>query len=923
MRKSLTVSAIFVCLLVLGLSIVSLAQKQSAQKQTNLVSSAAPKLISTPVSTANTPEKRTAMQALANLPLSFEVNEGQTDSRVKFLARGAGYALFLTQDRAVLALPHTSSQDNKPAMPAAPYAIPRASDDTGKPSQPAAGESVLSMKVVGANPAAKLQPLEKQVTESNYFIGNDPAKWHRGIENYSKIRYAAVYPGIDLVYYGKQGSLEYDFVVKPGADPTNIQMALGSGPEGQGHISMKVDASGNLIAALDGSEVQFHKPVIYQPAPATSEKESVAGGFVMQADGSVRFDVGPYDHSRELVIDPALGYSTYLGGSNEDIAYAVNYGVRFGYLLVAGTTRSSDYPTVIGLYPFGGGTCGTQPCRDIFVSKLNPTLTSLAFSTYVGGSGDDVALAMAQDPYGDFFLTGYTTSTNFPIAGNIFQRHFAGGSVTGDAIVVEVESAGKYLQYSSYLGGSGDDAGYGIAIDQVGNAFVVGSTTSTNFPVTSGAYQKTCGLNSGGTCSTAWVSEVNIAGSALTYSTYLGGSGGLGEAAYGVAVDTSDNAYIVGITGTPNFPTTTGAYQTKCGTNSLCNGTYDGFVSKMNPSGSGLVYSTFLGGSGYDYLSGVAVDTASNVYVAGGTISSDFPTTSGAAQTTYGGASAGCVPSASTVCGDVTVTKLNSGATALVYSTFLGGSGDESNGFSLALDSATNAYVTGFTDSANFPQVNAMQTYGGGSGDAFVTKINPTGTAFTFSSYLGGNGWDFGYRTATDPNGNFYVAGGTTSTNFKTTGHPIQAICGTDGTCNGGLADAFMVKVSPAADMSITNKAPTSVASGGTITYQINATNLGTETASTVVISDATPTGTTFNSVTSNGGSCTAPAAGSTGTVKCTISTVNVGSIFSVTLVLNVTASSGTVITDTASVSAKTVDPNMKNNKASAKTTVN
>jgi uncharacterized repeat protein (TIGR01451 family) len=780
------------------------------------------------------------------------------------------------------------------------------------------------MHILSANPAAQVSGIDKQETESNYLIGNDPKQWHTRVVHYSKVRYTDLYPGIDLVYYGNQTQLEYDFIVKPGADPDRIQLSVGSGSEAESPIPLKVDAQGNLLATLDGSDVVFDKPVAYQPATATQSRSAVEGRFVLQGDGRVGFNVGAYDHSRELVIDPAVSYSTYLGGSNEDIAYGVAYGVRFGYLIIAGTTRSADYPTAKGLYVFGGGTCGTQPCRDIFVSKLSPSLTTLAFSTYVGGSGDDAALALAQDPFGDIFLTGYTTSTNFPIAGNVFQRRLAGGSVTGDAIAVEVESAGFYLQYSGYLGGSGDDVGYGVAIDAAGNGFYVGSTTSTDFPVTSGAFRKTCGLTSGATCSTGWVAEVNVAGSALNYATYLGGSGGLGDAAYAVAVDSSDNAYVAGITGSPNFPITTGVLQQSCGTDTLCNGTYDGFVSKVNPTGSGLIYSTFLGGSGYDYLSGIAVDSSSNAYVAGGTVSADYPITLGAAQSNYGGGSAGCVPSASTVCGDVTVSKLNSTASALVYSTYLGGSGDESNGFSLALDSSTNAYVSGFTTSTNFPLVKPFQTtFGGGSGDAFITKISPTGTAFTYSSYLGGNGWDFGYRTSTDPSGNVYVAGGTTSTNFVVTGHPIQSQCGTDGLCNGGLADAWMAKVGPSADLSITNKAPTSVTSGSTITYQIAATNLGPESASTVSVKDTTPTGTTFNSVTSNGGSCTAPASGGTGTVTCTISTVNVGNIFSITLVLNATASSGSVITDTASVSSKTLDPNMKNNRANAKTNVN
>lgn len=879
--------------------------------------------------TADEALQHQARAAMANLPMNFEVNEGQTDKRVKFVARGTGYALFLTQDSAVMAFPHTSATHTsgsaaKPEIPPAPYALPRVTP--AAPSAAAApqrAESVLSMRVVYGNASAKITGLDKQTADSNYFIGNNPDKWHSGVPNYGKVRYASVYPGVDLVYYGNQKQLEYDFVVRPGADARRIDLALGSGPEGQGRIPVRIDAEGNLVASLDGDDVQFHKPVIYQPATAVNTKAEVDGKFVLKANGHVGFEVSPYDRSRDLVIDPALSFSTYLGGSNEDIAYGVTYGVRFGQPIVVGSTRSVDFPTTLPLYAYHPGTCGTQPCRDLFVTKWNPTLTKVIFSTYVGGSNDEVPFQVTQDLFGDIFLTGYTLSTDFPTTGRVVQRKFGGGSVTGDAFVVQVESAGHYLQYSTYIGGAGDDAGYSIQIDAPGNAYVVGTTSSMNFPVTAGSHQTTCGLTKAGTCSTAFVAVLNVAGTAYVYSTYLGGSGGLGEAAYGVALDSSANAYVAGITGTPNFPTTSGALQTSCGTDTLCNGSYDGFVTKVNSSGTTLLYSTFLGGSGYDYLSGIAVDGAGNAYVAGGTTSNDFPVSAMAAQKIYGGASAGCVPTSTTICGDVTVSKLNAAGSGLMYSTYLGGSADESPGFSMAIDSQGDAFVTGFTDSTDFPQVSPMQSFGGGAGDAFVTKVNPAGTAFSYSTYLGGNGWDFGYHTATDSSGNVYVAGGTTSTNFQLTAHATQTECGTDGTCNGGLADAFFVKVATSADMSVTLKASAAtVKSGGTIKYQINAKNNGPDSATTVVVTDATPAGTTFSSVTTNGGTCTAPNAGGTGTVTCTVTTIPSGSHVTITLALTVTAASGNVITDTASVSSATPDPVATNNTATVTTNV-
>jgi uncharacterized repeat protein (TIGR01451 family) len=876
---------------------------------------------------SDTALRRRMQEVLSSLPMSFEVNEGQTDGRVRFLARGTGYALFLTNDSAVMAFPHPGGRTETAEIPSAPYALPRVAASAQTVATAQQAEPVLSMRVVGGN-TVRVSGQEKKVRRSNYFIGNDPSKWRRKVANYGKVEYQGVYRNVDLIYYGNQKQLEYDFVVRRGGDPGQIELALGSGPDGKGVTPLRVDAEGNLLATLDGADVIFHRPVMYQPATAANARVAVDGKFVLKGNGHVGFEVLPYDRKRELVIDPVLSFSTYLGGSNEDIAYGVTYGVRYGQLIVAGTTRSSDFPTVKPLASYHPGTCGTLPCRDIFVTRFNPMLNEITFSTYIGGSNDDVVYQVTQDPDGDIFLTGYTLSTDFPIAGKPVQRKFGGGSVTGDAFVVEVESAGLAIQYSTYLGGAGDDVGYSIQMDGDANAYVVGATTSTNFPVTTGAYQTKCGVTSTGNCSTAFLTKISQpglkTGTGLVYSTYLGGSGGLGQAAYGVSLDASNDAYVAGITGTPNFPTTVGAYQTTCGTDTLCNASYDGFVTKVNPTGTGLVYSTFLGGSGYDYLSGIAVDHAGNAYVAGGTTSNDFPVSASAPQRVYGGASAGCVPSGTTICGDVTVSKLNAAGSALDYATYIGGSEDESPGFSMAIDSQGYAIVTGFTDSTNLTQVDPLQTsYGGGTGDAFIARINPPGTAFSYLTYLGGNGWDFGYRAATDPSGNVYIAGGTTSTNLKLTSHATQTECGTDGTCNGGLADAFVVKVVLSADMAVTSTAPATTVSGGTITYQISAKNNGPDTASTVAVSDAIPAGTTFNRINVNAGSCTTPAVGGTGMVTCKISTVSSGSHVAMTLVLNVTAESGSVINDTASVSSATFDPVTTNNSVTLTTSVN
>jgi uncharacterized repeat protein (TIGR01451 family) len=865
--------------------------------------------------------KKQMAEAVAKIPMSFEANEGQTAKQVQFLSRGAGYTLFLTNDSAVLALPipakPETQQPSTNAVPALPYV--GANNRFDAPNQrPYRGEDVLTMRVMGANQHAHVEGVQKQVARSNYFIGNDPSQWHKDVPNYGKVRYAGIYPGIDLLYYGKQKQLEYDFVVSPGADASAIALTFAGGADASKRIPLTINRDGDLVANTESGEINFHKPVIYQQG--AHEKTAVAGGYTLKADGRVGFELGAYDHSRQLVIDPVLSYSTYLGGSNEDISYGITYGVRYGQPILVGSTRSADFPEILALYPYGGGTCGTQPCRDIFVAKYNPALTELIFATFIGGSNDDVPSQVTQDVYGDIFLVGYSLSTNFPVRGPVFQKTFKGGSVTGDAVVVEVESAGFYLEWSSYLGGSGDDQAFSLAVDTPGNVFVSGHTTSTDFPVTTGAYQTKCPVDSSGGCSTSFVSEVNPKGTALVYSTYLGGSGGLGESAYGIAIDVNDDAYLTGITGSPNYPTTPKAYKKTCGSDGLCNGTYDGFVTELNPTGTGIVASTFLGGSSFDYTAGIVVKPTA-VYVSGSTVSSDFPVTATAAQKTYGGNSTGCVVSTG-ACGDVTVSRFNTGLTTLQYSTYLGGSLDENPGLSIAVDTNGYIYVTGQTDSANFPLVDAMQpTYGGGSSDAFVTQFTPQG-AFGYSTYFGGNGEDFAYRVALDPTNNVYITGGTLSTNLPMTAHAVQKTCGTDGNCNGGFMDAWFAKLIQSADVSMTLKTLTTVKSGANLTYSIAAKNNGPDTALSVSVSDATPAGTTFVSVTPNTGTCTAPPVGGTGTVTCTVGTMGNGNTLKVTLVVNVNATSGNTITDTATVTSTTSDPNTKNNSATATTTV-
>jgi hypothetical protein len=520
-----------------------------------------------------------------------------------------------------------------------------------------------------------------------------------------------------------------------------------------------IDAERNLVLHTSGGDVVEHAPVVYQEV--NGQRQTVAGRFVLGGNHQVGFQVGRYDHSKPLVIDPVLSYSTFLGGKANDRGSAIAVDSS-GNAYITGYTNSSNFPTKGPFQPSSGGGA------DVFVTKLNATGTALVYSTYVGGSNNDIGNAIAVDSAGNAYVTGSTASANFPTMSPL-QAHLKGSE---DAFLLKLNPAGTALAYSTFLGGSGLDVAYGIAVDGSGDAYVTGTTGSTDFPTTPGAYQTT---NPGPTFVEAFVAHVNATGSSLVYATYLGGD--FGAHGTSIAVDGSGNAYVTGNTSSTNFATA-GAYQTVYG---------DAFVAKLNAAGTALVYATYLGGSGDDRGLGIAVDGAGNAYVTGVTASTNFPTLN-AYQPVYGGN------------GDAFVTEFNASGSALLYSTYLGGNGSDDspgNGGAIAVDASGNIYVTGSTSSTNFPTLNAFQpTYGGG-GDAFVAKINPSqsGTAsLVYSSYLGGSGGggDEGYGIAVDGSGNAYLTGETTSTDFPTTTNAFQTRFG------GGkhTSDAFVTKIS-------------------------------------------------------------------------------------------------------------------------------
>ncbi len=675
--------------------------------------------------------KAKILESYGKLPLSFEANQGQTDGQAKFLSRGSGYTLFLTPREAVLSLSQSDAH------------------------------AVLRMQLLSANPDPQVVGLDELPGRVNYFIGNDPQTWRTGIPTYTRVRYQDVYPGVDLVYYGNQGQLEYDLVVAPGADPKAIRLRF----EGADKISL--DDQGSLIAHIAGGEVIQRAPVIYQEVGGA--RQEISGGYALQGEGRVGFQVAAYDASRPLVIDPVLEYASYLGGSERDYGHGIAVDGA-GNAYVTGETSSDNFPTTAGSFqPTAVGNI------DPFVTRLSADGSSLIYSTYLGGSLNDIAYAIAVDAAGNAYVTGQA-ATDFPTTPGSFQTEHAGCT---DAFVAKLNPAGDDLVYSTFLGGGGCDETWGIAVDGDGSAYVAGKTNG-DFPTTSGSFDPTFNGNTD-----AFVTKLNAAGSDLVYSTYLGGSGEAAsgtDGGVGVAVDGTGNAYVTGWTGSEDFPTTAGAFQT-----ALAAPGHDVFVTKMSTDGSDLVYSTFLGSTRFDKGFGIAVDLTGHAYLTGET-GLDFPTTENAFQTEPGGT-------------DAFVTRLTAAGDALICSSFLGGSGVE-HGAGIAVDGDGNAYLTGWTASYNFPIVNPIP---GGSeyeyGEVYVTKVDTEACAIVHSSFLGGSELDRTGGDKGDPDGNpiavdaegcAYVTGRTRSTDFPTTAGAFQVAFG------GGVDDTFVAKTCPA-----------------------------------------------------------------------------------------------------------------------------
>src|SRR5689334_6104358 len=685
------------------------------------------------------------------LPLNFELNQGQTHKRVKFIARSEGYVLFLTATEAVMAL------DNPAAHRKGKANLDMRAESIETKSRPP--RSIVRMKLEDSNPAPEIEGLEQSTTRSNYFAGSDPAAWRTDIPNYARVRYAQVYPGIDMVYYGDARRLEYDFIVAPGSDPEKIGIDFG------GIQNFEINLMGDLVLHTPQGDVRQANPVAYQDVDGVNQEVFV--NYVARNEHCVGFQLGAYDLSRPLIIDPVLIYSTYLGGSGFDQGYAIAVD-SLGNSYVTGQTAAIDFPTTAGAFQtvYGGG--------DAFVAKLNPSGSALVYSTYLASaSGNGIAV----DSAGNAYITGDAGATSFPTTAAAFQT----APVGYDAFVTKLNSKGSALVYSARFGGNLDDFSRGIALDSSGNAYITGWTvcrsTVCTFP-TVNAFQP----NFAGGNNDAFVTKVDSSGSSLVYSTYLGGGkviNGTEDWGEAIAVDNSGSAYVTGYTYSPDFPVTTGAFDTS-------RAGLAAFVTKFTPDGTSLVYSTFLGGAGREQGQGIAVDVNGNAYVTGITESFDspftsayegFPVTAGAFQTkgSY----------------DAFVTKLNAKGSGLVYSTYLGGSAGVDRGWAIALDDAGNACVTGDTASTDFPIRNAIQAaYGGGQSDAFVAKLNATGSALVYSTFLGGNLWDEG-RGIACRGSDVFVTGDTSSLDFPTSS-PLQV---NNGGGSQNQDDAFVVRI--------------------------------------------------------------------------------------------------------------------------------
>jgi len=761
------------------------------------------------------------------LPLSFEPNDGQADPIAKYIARGPGFRVALLSDAVITQLD---------AGPAA--AATGENDRAGRPTR-------IRINLIDANPKAKASDENLLPGTSNYFKGNDSTKYLTDIPTFGRVRFSDVYPNIDVVYYGNARQLEYDFVVSPGGDARRIRLAF------EGATDSVLNADGDIVLHTSAGQVIQHRPVAYQET--AGKRVPVSVQYTKVADSQFAVSLGTYDHARIVIIDPVFSYSTYIGGNGPDWGMAIAVDSA-GNSYVTGMTASSDFPLVNSFDRSLGASD-----QDVFVAKLNPSGTALVYSTYLGGAkGVDSGFGIAVDSSGSAYVTGTTTGSDFPTTTGAYQTGVSGGG----SFVTKLATGGNSLVYSTYLTNALVNS---IALDQSGNAVVVGAATSS-FATTGGVLQTTSQFSSG---YTGFVLKLNASGTAPMDSTFLGGNGANCNCSAGdpadtvnaVALDQSGNAYVVGQTTSTNFPTAN-AIRSAPFPNNIAP---DAFVSKLNPTGSALIFSTYLGGTDEDNALSVAVDAAGSAYIAGYTGAIDFPTKDAFQATNPGNTTQG----ASRV---AFVTKLTPAGSALVYSSYLGGgcgtpgvsfclfrnNGDYAN--AIAVDANGHAFVAGSTKSNRFPLVDSLDSSVPDGGQAlFVAEVSRSGTALLYSAAvsssstvsisnikrvtsagLGGTIAEVALNgalgIALGSTGDAYVIGNSTVPTFPTTQGSLST------NYRGGPVDAviFRFAASTASASLSSNQNPTtsaqtitltgnvSGATGGSVTFYDGPTSLGT-----------------------------------------------------------------------------------------------
>ena len=782
-------------------------------------------------------------------PLSFEANMGQVEAPVTYLARAPGYGVFLTPTEAVLVV-------QRPTGP-----VP--ADGLASPPPVPLQEATLRLRFLGTtggtSPPVGRAPLPGQ---SHYFLGNDPTGWHPHVPHYAQVVYEDLYPGIDLIYYGRAGHLEYDLVVAPGANPHAIELQV------EGAETITLTPEGHLRVETAVGEVLQHPPVIYQEYEGV--KHRIAGTYRLGGANRVGFALAAYDTTRPLYIDPVLSYASYVAS---DGLYSLARDAE-GHLYLTGAALPV-FPTVNAVQSHHQG------FRDAFVTKLDPTGTTVLYATYLGGSLDDLGRDLAVDAAGQAYVVGITSSPDFPTA-RALQAQNAGSY---DVFVAMLSPSGASLEYATYLGGSGEDGllrGLALALDAQGNAYLTGTTNSSDFP-TRTPLQATYGG-----AVDAFVAKVGEGGSALRYATYLGGT----STEYGgdLAVDGVGQAYVVGTTFSADFPTVTPLQPTLGGERDL-------FITKLTADGTALVYATYLGGTAQDEGRGLTVNADGHAYVTGHTHSPDYPLVPPVQATGAGGA-------------DVIMSHLDAAGASLLSSTSVGGTGPD-KGVGIAVDASNQVYVTGSTGSADFPVTgNAAQPTPGMAGeDAFVLKFSPTGEALVYATYLGGDGADAGQAIAVEGTQTTYVVGTTTSSDFPRTA-PLHAAP------SGGFVAKLSETAPQLADLTLTIvESSEPVEQGTPLTYTLTVTNTGPDPATGVTVTDTLPPRLRMESVAASQGTCQGMP------VVCQVGTVNPGSQATITLTGTPLAAPWT-LTNRASVLSELPDPTIANNSMHVTTAV-